>query len=83
MEPQWTKQIPAWAVCNWYYLLFIINLSMFIILILSGIAIMLVRGGDKYWNVTTIILYLFSGTFAATNALFYYLICDRSLKPTQ
>jgi len=81
MEPAWTKNIPSWAICDWYYMLFIINIAAFVIIIVATLVIPTMKGIPKGMMTGHMLLYIISGIFAATNALFYYLICDRALKP--
>ena len=77
----WTKNIPSWVICDWYYVLFIINIVMFLIIIIASLLVSTMKGVHKGMMRGHILLYVISGTFAATNALFYYLMCDRALKP--
>lgn len=81
MEPAWTKNIPSWVICQWYYVLFIINVITFIIIIIAIIVIPTMKGIPKGIMTGHMLLYIISATFASTNALFYYLMCDRALKP--
>jgi hypothetical protein len=81
MEPALTKNIPNWAICNWYYLLFIVNVFAFIVILLATFIIPTLKGVPKGMMRGHMLLYVISGIFAATNALFYYLMCDRALKP--
>lgn len=82
MEPDWTKRVPSWAICDWYYMLFIINVAVFVLLILSLVILAFTnmpKGGFGIQIFTNIILAVFAGT----NSLFYYIVCDRALKPVK
>lgn len=79
MEPQWTKQIPNWAVCGWYYVFFVVNATVFALVTLMMLwalfkAPSAVRGFKVFIAATSMAVSL-------TTSLFFYLMCDRSLKP--
>jgi hypothetical protein len=81
MEPTWTKQIPDRLLCDWYYFLFILNLVVFGMLIISGLFLMTSKAVPKGLVGIQLFMNLVLGVFAGTNTLFYYLICERALKP--
>jgi hypothetical protein len=81
MEPTWTKQIPDRLLCDWYYFLFILNLVVFGMLIISGLFLMTSKAVPKGLVGIQLFTNLVLGVFAGTNTLFYYLICERALKP--
>ena len=82
MEPDWTKSIPNYAICNWYYVLFCINIVLFAILLLFIGSLVFVKGVSKPHIVGKLFMYTFTGLIAGTNALFFYLMCDRALTPS-
>ena len=82
MEPTWTKRIPDWAICNWFYTFFVVNVIVMSLLIAALIYTFVTRHGSKMITVPNVFLAFIQLTVAGTNMLFYYLICDRSLKPT-
>jgi hypothetical protein len=81
MEPDWMKSIPDWQVCDWFYLIFIINAVVSTSLILVALWMLFTTPGSKLILGGRLFLYLFSAIFGVTTALFYYLLCDRSLHP--
>lgn len=81
MEPEWTKQISNRLLCDWYYFLFMLNLVVFGLLIISGLFLMTTKSVPKGIIAVQLFTNIILGVFAGTNALFYYLICDRALKP--
>jgi uncharacterized membrane protein len=80
-EPKWMKNIPNWALCNWFYAFFLANLIVATLIIFSLAYLLITRSALKYLTPATISLAILQLFVAGTNALFYYLICDRSLKP--
>ena len=77
MEPTWTKTIPSWFICDWFYVIFIINLVALSALVLYTIVLVTSRTAPRAVVITNIVISI----FGATSTLFYYLICDRALKP--
>ena len=78
MEPVWTKKIPSGLICDWFYMLFIINVVVLAFLIISVVVLVFsTRSVSKLQLLTNVILAIFAGT----NSLFYYLLCDRALRP--
>ena len=69
--------IPSWFVCDWFFAIFIINVV--VLLILLFVMMKVNKKGMKGLMQGNMPLYVLSGVFAATNTLFYYLVCDRSL----
>jgi hypothetical protein len=89
MEPAWMKNIPSWAVCNWFYTFFMVNVLVMAVLIISLVFSTLlpsVLPNKMKHTVTTTPFVKFLAFIqllvAGTNMLFYYIICDRSLQPT-
>ena len=82
MEPDFTKKnIPDWFICDWFYFFFWLNL---VIAVLYLIAMLMTMGssmpkGARFPSMAGALVGIFLG---ATNMLFFYLICDRTLKPT-
>ena len=77
--PEWTKKISSNAVCNWYYILFIANC------VIAGIALLFIVGVMPFLRLPKGMMIgqsfttLISIAIVLVNALFLYLICDRSL----
>ncbi len=81
MEPDWTKSIPDWAICDWFYVIFLVNMVLFTVLILSVVWMLFATKGAKILLGGRLFMYLISAFFSLTGALFIYLLCDRSLQP--
>jgi len=81
MEPAWTKTIPSSTICDWYYLLFMINVVVFALLLVSMVILALSRGAKGGAFIMQFLTNVILAVFAGTNSLFYYLMCDRALKP--
>jgi ABC-type phosphate/phosphonate transport system permease subunit len=58
-----------------------LNFGVFAVLIVSGLFFMTIKSVPKGIIALQLFTNLILGVFAGTNALFYYLICDRALKP--
>ena len=81
MEPNWTKSIPDWVICDWFYFIFIIDIIIFTIMITAVVWLLFSVKGSKVLLGGRLFMYLITAFFGITTALFYYLICDRSLEP--
>lgn len=79
MEPEWTKQIPSTTVCNFYYIFYVVYAIAAVLVVLATIGILAMVKMPKGMMVATGLQSLFMFVLAAVNALFMYLICDRSL----
>jgi hypothetical protein len=81
MEPSWTKSIPSWLVCDWFYAFFIIGaivsagLLIMIIYLMASAGVSVKDGGIKVFMLTMQL------AISLTTTLFYYIICHRSLRP--
>jgi len=79
MEPEFTKKnIPDWLICDWFYFFFWLNL---VIAVLYFVFIV-TAGAAKGLRAATMTGGIIGMLLGATNMLFFYLVCDRSLKPT-
>ncbi len=74
--PAWTNSIPSWLICDWYYLLFVLNVALLIIL--GGMFVFASKKKLSGGRLNTLVL---SIIFSSVSTLFFYLMCDRSLKP--
>lgn len=81
MEPDWTKSIPNWVICDWFYVIFLIDIIIFTLLILTVVWMLFTIKGSKVFLGGRLFMYLITALFGITTALFYYLLCDRSLHP--
>jgi hypothetical protein len=80
MEPEWTKRIPSWLVCDWFYAFFIIGAVISAGLLLLIIYLTTAGGVGKDGGIKLFMLVAQLG-IALTTTLFYYIICARSLRP--
>ena len=80
MAPAWMQKIPNWAICNWFYMFFIVNLVVMVLLV-GGALYAAFDNKSKLFTVPNMFLAFLQLLVAGTNTLFYFLICDRSLKP--
>lgn len=84
MEPNWTKAIPSWFVCDWFYLFFMVNVVALLLFVISVFVLLGSAKGLPPRVTPFMILYAFlSIMISGTSALFYYLICDRGLQPRE
>ena len=74
--PAWTNNIPSWLICDWYYALFILNVALLIIL--GSVFLFASKNKLSGGRLNTLIV---SILFSSVSTLFFYLMCDRSLKP--
>jgi hypothetical protein len=74
--PAWTNSIPSWLICDWYYVLFILNVALLIIL--GGVFIFASKKKLPGGRLNTLVL---SIIFSSVSTLFFYLMCDRTLTP--
>ena len=81
MEPEWTKKISSTVVCNWYWILFVVSATASVLIVLAMIYIMVKSGVSMRDGGFKMFMLLIQLGFAMTSTLFYYLICDRTLKP--
>jgi hypothetical protein len=79
-EPAWTRQIPSWAICDWFFFFFLMNAFVIVLLLLSVVYMALTSRTLLYFNLAMLFVQLL---VSGTGTLFYYLLCDRSLKPSQ
>ena len=79
MEPQWMQAIASSTVCNWFYIFYIVNL-VFLAIIILGMVFLAVNT-KKGLTMPNIYIGLISSVVACTNTLFFYIMCERSLKP--
>lgn len=80
MEPEWTKRIPSWLVCDWFYAFFIIGAVISAGLLLLIIYLATAGGVGKDGGIKLFMLVAQLG-ISLTTTLFYYIICARSLRP--
>lgn len=81
MEPEWTKQIPSDVVCNFFYVFFVIYAVILAVAVIGFLgAFLSIKLPRSLLLVNGFTAFLVAG-LATTQFLFFYLICDRALKP--
>jgi hypothetical protein len=83
MEAEWMKQIPSESICTFFYAFFVLYA---VIAVLALVATLGMFGMAKKLGAVGIaggVGYLFAVVLAGTQALFFYLICDRALLATK
>jgi hypothetical protein len=81
-EPEWTKAIPSWVICDWFFLFFVLNAFILVVLLFSIIFMTVSSTLPKNLRFSNIFMLVTQLMVSGTSTLFYYLLCDRSLKPT-
>lgn len=82
-EPDWTKRIPSWLVCDWFYAFFIIGAVISAGLLLVILYLMISTGGAGKGGGIKLFMLVTQLGISLTTTLFYYIICDRSLHPVE
>ena len=84
MEPEWTKGIKSKTMCDYYYILFVINAIACAIAVIVGIPsmVMMPNIGSPIFKLTNLIFTLAAIAITFFTALFIYLLCDRTLVVT-
>jgi hypothetical protein len=73
------QAIAGSTVCNWFYIFYVVNLIVFVILVVG--MVLLAFRTKKGLTLPNIFFGLISSVVACTNTLFFYIMCERSLKP--
>ena len=76
--PEWTNVVPNWAICNWFYAFFIVNVSIFVIAAIFSFYTLKATKNINVKNPITLSV-LLTLAISGTNTLFFYLMCDRAL----
>jgi len=80
MEPQWTKNaIPSNAICNFFYAFFVVYAILFVLASVSTLVSLFYIKKLGFSGMSLAFQGLLFGALAATQSLFFYLMCDRSL----
>jgi hypothetical protein len=81
-EPAWTKQIASSLMCDWFYFFFVIRVTLFAVLLIAVLYLLAVARGAFFKGDMGFKLFAaFIGMIvAATDALFFYLMCERGTK---
>lgn len=75
------KEVPNTTICDWYYILYLVNLSVFVLLLLVFIYQFMFNSKTamKVMGIKGFLMWLVSMGIALTSSLFFYLMCDRAL----
>jgi hypothetical protein len=79
MEAEWMKKISSETVCNFFYVFFVFNA------VVAALALLVMLVGFSFFKkmgmggIAVGASNLLVALLAATQALFFYLICDRAL----
>jgi len=79
-EPEWMRSIPNSTICTWFYMFYLANLIVFFLVLSAAIYIFMFK--KIHLTASNLFFALLQLIVAGTNMLFFYLICDRSLKPS-
>jgi hypothetical protein len=82
MEPEWTKKISSTAVCNWYWIFFVVSAIASVLIVFAMVYILSTKAFSIREGGFKMFMLLIQLGIATTSALFYYITCDRALKPT-
>ena len=80
-EPSWMQVISNSTVCNWFFIFYVVYAILAVVLILSLLVALTTSAGRKYLTTPYVFMSTVSIIVATTQFLFFYIICDRSLKP--
>jgi hypothetical protein len=80
-EPEWTKQIPNWLICDWFYFFFIVNVVVVVTLMISIVVTAMSSSLPKTVRASQLFMMIVQMLASGTSTLFLYVLCDRSLKP--
>jgi hypothetical protein len=82
-----SKSVPNSVICSWFELLFYINASLFLIIFFVFLLWIVAppKGGvlPPWFYQFRLLSTLIGLVITGTNSLFFYLICDRALKPVK
>lgn len=79
--PSWTKDIPSEYVCNFFYVFFVIYAVILAITVVGTLGMFLSIKLPKSLLLVNGLTAFIALAIATTQFLFFYLICDRALKP--
>lgn len=81
MDHQWTDKISDSVLCNYFYVFFIIYAVWAALSLIGGVWIFATTKMAFGMLMSLIFNIVLSFGISATSALFFYLICERALKP--
>jgi len=82
-EPEFFKQISNTSICTWFYIMFIINvLFAFMVLIYIAYRSISVSTPIAY-KLIFLAVYSLLLAVPVINTTFFYIMCDRTLPPSQ
>lgn len=83
-EPEWMKSIPNSWPCNWFYFFFWFNLTAFVLFFIAIAFLFMSTNGSIFKGAIgmRLLTTMFALVAAIVNAMFFYIICNRSLQPS-
>jgi uncharacterized membrane protein len=79
MEAEWMKQIPSESICTFFYSFFVLYAVIAVLALVATLGFFGMAKKLGGYGIAGGIGYLFATVLAGTQALFFYLICDRAL----
>jgi hypothetical protein len=79
MEANWMKAIPSSSICNFFYFFFVLYALIAVLGLMGFVGIALSPKLLKVLTVPSSLSMIIGIVLAGTQALFFYLICSRSL----
>lgn len=79
MEPEWMQTISSATICTWFYTFYIVY-AVILVLVVLGVLYALVSM-KKNLTVYNLFFAFIQALVVSTNMLFFYIMCDRALKP--
>jgi hypothetical protein len=80
-EPEWMKKIPNWLICDWFYFFFIVNVVVVVTLMISIVVTAMSSSLPKTVRASQLFMMITHMLASGTSTLFFYVMCDRALKP--
>ena len=80
-EPKWTKSISNRSICDWFYIFYLANVIIILLVIGAGLYALIRKDTSKILTSSNIFFALLQLIVSGTNMLFFFLMCERSLKP--
>jgi hypothetical protein len=77
----WTDSIQDSLLCRWFYIFFVVYAILAGLSAIGGVSGFFMKGLPTFVKLMISSGYFLTFVLAGINALFFYLICDRALKP--
>lgn len=79
--PQWTNRISDSLICNWFYFFYAVAAALSAVVLVAILYLVVQTGGSLKGQGFSIFMLMIQLGITTTSTLFYYLLCDRALKP--